>query len=188
MSTGLKKGKGMKEDYKVKQLGLHLERIGARMACAESCTGGLLAAALTNVAGSSRWFEAAYITYSNAAKQADLGVSPETLKRYGAVSEETALEMVNGVLERLPQASYAVSVTGVAGPDGGTEAKPVGMVCFAFSRRLSSGGIHSDATTQHFSGSRQQVREQAVAFVLNTLLGRLREHEADSLPVGEQPD
>lgn len=163
----------MKEAYKVKQLGLRLERLGARIACAESCTGGLLAAAFTSVEGSSRWFEAAYITYSNEAKQQDLNVSVETLKRYGAVSEETAIEMVNGVLERLSQASYAVSITGVAGPGGGTEAKPVGMVCFAFAKRLTSGGIHSDAQTRHFIGTRGQVRQQAVDYVLDTLLNRL---------------
>src|SRR5690625_4267691 len=141
----------MKEAYKVKQLGLYLQRLNARVACAESCTGGLLATALTHVAGASQWFEGGYITYSNAAKQNDLGVSAETLKRYGAVSEETAIEMANGVLERLKDAHYAVSITGVAGPEGGTDTKPVGMVCFAFAKRLESGGVHSDAITRHFT-------------------------------------
>src|SRR5690625_3416329 len=130
----------MKEAYKVKHLGLYLQRLGARVACAESCTGGLLAATLTHIAGASQWFERAYITYSNEAKQADLGVSAETLKRYGAVSEETAIEMANGVLERSEHADYAVSITGVAGPEGGTESKPVGMVCFAFAKRLERRG------------------------------------------------
>lgn len=163
----------MKEAYKVKQLGLCLQRLQARMACAESCTGGLLAAALTHIAGASRWFEGGYITYSNEAKQSDLGVSAETLKRYGAVSEETAIEMANGVLERLAQVQYAVSITGVAGPDGGTESKPVGMVCFAFAQRLENGGVHSDAVTHHFTGDREQIREQAVSFVLDQWLLRL---------------
>lgn len=163
----------MKESYKVKQLGLRLQHVDARIACAESCTGGLLAATFTSIAGASRWFEAAYVTYSNAAKEQNLQVSAETLKRYGAVSEETAIEMVNGLLERLPQVDYGVSITGVAGPDGGTEAKPVGMVCFAFARRLDSGGVHSDAHTRHFNGSRTQIREQAVSYVLDTLLNRL---------------
>lgn len=163
----------MRESYKVKQLGLRLQHIGARIAGAESCTGGLLAATFTSVAGSSQWFEAAYVTYSNAAKQNDLGVSSETLKRYGAVSEETALEMVNGLLQRLPQVNFGVSITGVAGPDGGSEAKPVGMVCFAFAQRLDSGGVHSDAHTRHFNGSREQIREQAVSYVLDTLIDRL---------------
>lgn len=163
----------MIESYKVKQLGLRLTHIGATIASAESCTGGLLAATFTSIAGSSRWFEAAYVTYSNQAKQSDLGVSPETLKRNGAVSEETAIEMVNGLLERLPQVHFGVSITGIAGPDGGTESKPVGMVCFAFARRLESGGVRSDAHTKHFQGSREQIRAQAVSYVLDTLLARL---------------
>ncbi|HLR29259.1 MAG TPA: CinA family protein [Paenalcaligenes sp.] len=172
----------MREAYKVKQLGLYLQHQGARVACAESCTGGLLAATLTHIAGASQWFEGGYITYSNEAKQANLGVSAETLKRYGAVSEETAIEMANGVLQSPIKADYAVSITGVAGPDGGTESKPVGMVCFAFAKRLDSGGVHSDAITRHFTGSREQIREQAVSFVLDQWLARLGPNPEDSDP------
>lgn|SRR5690625_46596 len=161
--------------HKTKQLAQLLCAQGARLACAESCTGGLLSAQLTAVAGASQWFEAAYITYSNAAKQNDLGVSAHTLERYGAVSEQTALEMAKGVLERLGQVDFAVSITGVAGPDGGTADKPVGMVCFAFARRLATGQMSNEAVTRHFSGSRAQIRTQAVGYVLDSCLQRLAE-------------
>src|SRR5690625_5774587 len=98
----------MKEAYKVKHLGLYLQRLGARVACAESCTGGLLAATLTHIAGASQWFERAESTRRQEDKQEDLGVCAETVKRHGAVSEETAIEMANGVLERSDHADYAV--------------------------------------------------------------------------------
>ena len=102
---------------------------GAMIATAESCTGGLIAAGLTEIAGSSDVVDCGFVTYSNAAKTAMLGVRPETLARHGAVSRETAAEMASGALAR-SQASVAVSVTGIAGPGGGSAEKPVGRVCF----------------------------------------------------------
>ena len=104
------------------------------IAAAESCTGGLVAAALTAIAGSSDVFECSFVTYSNAAKQKLLGVPAATLRRYGAVSEETAAAMVKGALKR-SGADCAVSITGIAGPSGGSREKPVGLVHFAAARR-----------------------------------------------------
>ena len=130
---------------------------------AESCTGGLIAAVLTSVAGSSAWVDRGFVTYSNEAKMEMLGVSAETLAAFGAVSEETAREMATGAL-RAGRATTAYSVTGVAGPTGGTAAKPVGMVCFGFA---TANGVTS--FTQHFKGGRSAVREQSVNFVLSEL-------------------
>ena len=133
---------------------------------AESCTGGLVAAVLTSVSGSSAWVDRCFVTYSNEAKKELLDVSAATLEIFGAVSEETAREMASGALNR-SRATIAYSVTGVAGPTGGTTAKPVGMVCFAFA---DSRGV--DATTCHFAGDRTAVREQSVNFVLARLARR----------------
>jgi nicotinamide-nucleotide amidase len=105
-----------------------------KLATAESCTGGLVAAALTEIAGSSDVFDRAFVTYSNAAKESMLGVSAETLKRFGAVSREAADEMARGALKH-SEATIAVAVTGIAGPGGGTAAKPVGLVYFAAAAR-----------------------------------------------------
>jgi nicotinamide-nucleotide amidase len=107
---------------------------GLMAATAESCTGGLIAALLTEIAGSSNMLERGFVVYSNAAKQELLGVPAETLARYGAVSSETAVAMAEGAL-RASRAEVAVSVTGIAGPDGGTAGKPVGLVHFACARR-----------------------------------------------------
>ncbi|WP_419204792.1 CinA family protein [Bordetella trematum] len=136
---------------------------------AESCTGGLLGAALTSVAGASGWFERGFITYSNAAKVDLLQVSTETLEHFGAVSEEVALEMAQGVLLAAPRAHAAISTTGIAGPGGATPGKPVGMVCFAFAMRTQE-GISSRAVTHLFEGGREQVRQAAVEFALRGML------------------
>ena len=130
---------------------------------AESCTGGLIAAVLTSVSGSSAWVDRGFVTYSNAAKMEMLGVSAKTLDAFGAVSVETAREMAVGALNA-SRATIAYSVTGVAGPTGGSAAKPVGMVCFAFA---TANGVTS--CTHHFLGDRSAVREQAVNFVLGEL-------------------
>jgi nicotinamide-nucleotide amidase len=130
---------------------------------AESCTGGLITAVLTSVSGSSAWVDRGFVTYSNEAKMQMLGVSPTTLATFGAVSEATAREMAAGAL-RNSGATMAYSVTGVAGPTGGSEAKPVGMVCFGFA---TINGVSS--CTQHFIGDRSAVREQSVNFVLSEL-------------------
>ena len=130
---------------------------------AESCTGGLIAAVLTSVSGSSAWLDRGFVTYSNEAKMEMLGVSSKTLDACGAVSVETAREMATGALQA-SRATMAYSVTGVAGPTGGSAAKPVGMVCFGFA---TAHGVTS--FTHHYKGDRSAVREQSVNFVLSTL-------------------
>jgi nicotinamide-nucleotide amidase len=146
-------------------LGGALESRGLKVATAESCTGGLIAGAITDVAGSSAWFERGFVTYSNEAKIDLLGVRAETLAAHGAVSEETACEMAAGALGR-SRADLAVAVTGIAGPSGGTPQKPVGLVWLAWSRR---GGTVTGAA-HHFSGDRAAVREATVVAALQGLL------------------
>lgn len=128
---------------------------------AESCTGGWVAKTLTDLPGSSAWFDAGVVTYSYEAKQALLGVDPRTLERVGAVSEEIALEMVSGALARFG-AGVAVAVTGIAGPGGGTPGKPVGTVWIAWKRR----GGYAHAQLFHLAGDREAVRRQTVAAAL----------------------
>jgi len=137
----------------------------AKLACAESCTGGWVAEVVTATAGSSAWFDCGFVTYSNEAKQDLLGVSPTTLERCGAVSEETVCEMIAGTLAH-SRADLALAISGVAGPGGGSAAKPVGMVCFAWGER--TGGIRSE--TRHFAGDREAVRRQAVIHALRELM------------------
>lgn len=137
---------------------------------AESCTGGWIAKALTDLPGSSVWFDAGVVTYSYEAKQALLGVNPRTLERTGAVSEETALEMVSGALSRFG-AGMAVAVTGIAGPSGGTPDKPVGTVWIGWKRR----GGYAHATLFHFEGDREAVRRQTVAAALKGVIKALTE-------------
>ena len=146
-------------------LGAHLKVQHATLALAESCTGGMVAQAITSVAGSSAWFDRGFVTYSNAAKIEMLGVLPETLAQHGAVSEQIALEMALGVLNH-SSASVTGSITGVAGPDGGSIEKPVGMVCFAWAHQS---GNHR-TTTAYFSGTREEIRKQASATLLNGLM------------------
>lgn len=145
---------------------------GWMVGTAESCTGGLLAGAMTALAGSSNWFERGYVTYSNDAKMDELAVSGDTLDHYGAVSEPVALEMANGVLLASAAAHVAVSTTGIAGPGGAVPGKPVGMVCFGFAVRAAD-GITSRAATHVFPGDRAQVRNGAVEFALRGLLDLL---------------
>ena len=145
-------------------LGEALRRLGMRVATAESCTGGLVAGAITDVAGSSAWFERGFVTYSNDAKCELLGVSRESLAAHGAVSEAVAREMAAGAVAR-SRADCALSVTGVAGPDGGTVAKPVGLVCFGFALP----GEPPVATTRQFAGDRTAVRASAVREALSGL-------------------
>jgi nicotinamide-nucleotide amidase len=156
------------------QLGEKLLAQHARLATAESCTGGLLAGALTSIAGSSAWFEQGWVTYSNVSKQTQLGVASETLEQYGAVSHDVACQMATGVLAHVPRAMLALTTTGVAGPGGGTTEKPVGLVWFGFAQRTAS-GIVVHATSQIFPGDRDAVRDASVAFSLLTaceLLGK----------------
>jgi nicotinamide-nucleotide amidase len=142
-----------------------------KLSGAESCTGGLIAATLTSVSGSSAWFDRGFTTYSNEAKKSMLGVSLATLEAHGAVSEQTAREMAVGARENSTNTNttIAFSVTGVAGPSGGSALKPVGTVCFGFASRSR---VHT--STQHFEGDRDCVREQSVDFVLRELIEILK--------------
>jgi nicotinamide-nucleotide amidase len=139
---------------------------GWRVATAESCTGGLVAAALTEIAGSSDVVECGFVVYSNAAKQAMLGVPATTLKRHGAVSAETAVAMAAGALKRSP-ADLAVAITGIAGPGGGSAHKPVGLVHFAAARR---DGRRLQRRRLFGKIGRRRVREGSVAEALAMLL------------------
>ncbi len=142
---------------------------GWTLAVAESCTGGLLAANLTDLAGSSQWFERGYVTYSNAAKTACLQVSPMLIEAEGAVSEAVASAMVLGA-QLSSGVTAAISITGIAGPSGGTTEKPVGTVCFGWALERGDASNQITTTTAHFVGDRQSVRQQAVVFALRGLL------------------
>ena len=138
--------------------------LGLRIATAESCTGGMVAAALTDVAGSSDVFERGFVTYSNAAKVGLLGVRPQTLEAHGAVSEEVAREMADGALAH-SHADIAVSITGIAGP-GGSEFKPEGLVCFGLARK---GRVTRVETVEFGAPGRARVREAAMRRALDLL-------------------
>lgn len=150
------------------KIGAALQQKQFRLVTAESCTGGSIASSITDVAGSSQWFECGYVTYSNQAKIDLLGVDATILEQYGAVSEQTAMAMAEGALQ-YTKANVAIATTGIAGPGGGTDKKPVGTVCFAWA-------FDNEATatiTQHFVGDRIAVRKQAVLYSLQELLARL---------------
>jgi nicotinamide-nucleotide amidase len=151
------------------QLGERLKRARAMLATAESCTGGWAAQVVTSIGGSSAWFDRGFVTYSNAAKLELLGVRAHTLSAHGAVSEHTAREMALGALER-SAATITLSITGVAGPSGGSVEKPVGTVCFAWARE---GVVKSE--TRLFSGDRESVRRQSVIHALEGVLKLLDE-------------
>jgi len=138
------------------------------LATAESCTGGWIAEAITAVAGSSAWFERGFVSYSNLAKQEMLGVPIHTLNQHGAVSEEVVLEMARGAIQR-SKAHISVAVTGIAGPDGGSAAKPVGTVWIGWGQKLG----HAEAECFLFHGDRQAVREQTVIHALQGLIARM---------------
>ena len=150
------------------ELGRRLAARGWLCVTAESCTGGLVAAAITAIAGSSDWFERGFVTYSNAAKHEALGVPQNVLERFGAVSEATARARATGALAR-SRSDIAVAVTGIAGPGGGSAAKPVGMVCFAWA--LRDGPVES--ATRQFPGDRAAVRVASVEAALAGLMARI---------------
>lgn len=150
------------------ELGVALKARGYTLALAESCTGGMVAQAVTSVAGSSAWFDRGFITYSNQAKIEMLGVSSQTLENFGAVSENTSVEMALGALKN-SHAQITGSISGIAGPDGGTAEKPVGTVCFAWVGEDFS----AQTTTKHFNGSREEIRQQAAIVMLAGLIDRL---------------
>ena len=143
------------------QLGRLLKAKGNTIATAESCTGGWIAQTITDVPGSSAWFDRGFVTYSNAAKVQMLAVSPQTLEKHGAVSAETATEMVTGALAH-SDADVAVAITGIAGPDGGTDGKPVGTVFIAWAHKNGT----SKVARKQLSGNRRQIRAQTVKSAL----------------------
>jgi nicotinamide-nucleotide amidase len=149
------------------RVGRRLKRARAVLVTAESCTGGWVSQAVTAIAGSSDWFDRGFVTYSNAAKRQLLGVRQRTLRMHGAVSEETAREMAKGALKR-SDATLAVAVTGIAGPAGGSRAKPVGTVCFSWATRT---GVRAE--TRLFRGGRERVRRQSVVRALEGVLETL---------------
>jgi nicotinamide-nucleotide amidase len=151
-----------------KQLGDALLRRGWKVAVAESCTGGWVAKCLTDIAGSSGWFDRGFVTYSNAAKREMLGVSGDTLDTAGAVSEQTVQAMAAGVLTH-SEADLALAISGIAGPGGAMPGKPVGTVCFAWVTK----GKKEQTDTEFFSGDREAVRRQSVAYGLRKLIHEL---------------
>ena len=150
------------------EVGLRLKKRRWMLAAAESCTGGWVAAAMTAIAGSSEWFERGFVTYSNQAKHEMLGVPADLIERCGAVSEEVARAMAVGAL-RHSRAQIALSITGVAGPGGGSDDKPVGLVCFGW----ALGNLTQVVETKRFSGDREAVRRAAVNHALQGVLAQL---------------
>src|SRR5471032_1362916 len=144
------------------------------LATAESCTGGMVASAITDISGSSGWFERGFVTYSNQAKTEMIGVPADMIEKHGAVSESIAREMAEGAL-RNSRAQLSLSITGIAGPGGGTPKKPVGTVCFAWSNR-----VHTLCQTRVFKGDRRQIRLQASAHALRGVLTMLEENENEN--------
>lgn len=159
------------------RLGEELKAHKLVLTTAESCTGGGVASAITDIAGSSAWFDRAFVTYSNQAKQTMIGVNLTTLDRFGAVSEETVMEMASGALER-SLASVSIAISGIAGPEGGSADKPVGTVCFAWLIAQQWQYVE----TKHFSGDRAQVRSQAVYHALSVLHDHLIQQSQEINP------
>ena len=147
------------------QVGLRLLEKHFWLATAESCTGGWISQSITDIAGSSQYFDRGFVTYSNESKQDMLGVSQETLTQHGAVSEQTVMEMVQGALAN-SRADIVVAVSGIAGPSGGTPDKPVGMVWHAWALRDGE----SVTQVEHYLGSRSEVRQQTVETALQGIL------------------
>lgn len=156
-------------------LGHELEAAGWMVVTAESCTGGAIARALTEIGGSSRWFERGFVTYSNEAKQESIGVSASSLLAYGAVSEVVAREMAQGAL-RHSRAQLAIAVTGVAGPSGGSVDKPVGTVCFGWAT-----ADRVESRTIRFDGDRVRIRLQTAILAMQVARGWLPNRATRSL-------
>ncbi len=155
-------------------LGKHLRAAALQVTTAESCTAGGVASAITAIAGSSAWFEAGFVTYSNAMKSAVLGVDQGLLLEFGAVSEEVALAMLLGALN-VSKADVGVAVTGIAGPGGATTTKAVGTVCFAWGAKEAAHSV-----TCSFDGDREAVREQSVEKALRLTIDYLEERSAQN--------
>jgi len=156
------------------RVGEALKRSGLMLATAESCTGGWVSKALTDIPGSSEWFERGFVTYTNTAKQEMLGVRATTLDAHGAVSERVVGEMARGALDH-SRAQVALAISGVAGPGGGSLDKPVGMVCLAWAARDRP----ARTQTRQFLGNREQVRRQAVIAALEGVLDLVGEIRAE---------
>jgi len=156
-----------------RRAGALLGSMRLRVALAESCTGGWIAKLLTDIPGSSGWFERGYVTYSNPSKEQALGVAPAVIETFGAVSRPTAEQMAAGALHA-SAADLALAVTGVAGPDGGTAARPVGLVWFALAGR----GGSVNAQERRFPGDRDAVRRAAVAFGLGLVIAAAQDGSA----------
>lgn len=152
----------------VKVIAAQLLQKKQMLATAESCTGGWIAQQLTAVAGSSEWFDCGFVTYSNDSKQQMLGVSENSLIKYGAVSSNVVVEMAEGVLNH-SQATMSVATSGIAGPGGGSDDKPVGTVWFAWAQK----GELTRSEKKCFSGDRESVRKQAVKYALQGILQNL---------------
>ena len=152
----------------VKVIAAQLLQKKQMLATAESCTGGWIAQQLTAVAGSSEWFDCGFVTYSNDSKQQMLGVSESSLIKYGAVSSNVVVEMAEGVLNH-SQATMSVATSGIAGPGGGSDDKPVGTVWFAWAQK----GELTRSEKKCFSGDRESVRKQAVKYALQGILQNL---------------
>jgi nicotinamide-nucleotide amidase len=146
------------------KLGEQLFHQNEKVATVESCTGGGVAFAITEVAGSSQWFEKSWVTYSNQAKHEEVGVSLSTLNEFGAVSSEVVCEMAQGGLQK-SKADYCVAISGIAGPGGGNKQKPVGLVWFAIATQHETASF-----SRCFNGDRQEVREQAISLSLQELI------------------
>lgn len=141
----------------------------AMIATAESCTGGLVAKLMTDLAGSSQWFDRGFVTYSNQAKHDMLGVPMQLIEEYGAVSEPVVAAMTNGALKN-SQATFALSISGIAGPSGGSPEKPVGTVCFSFQQKAQLPQV----STQLFTGNREQIRLAAAEFSIKQMVNLLQ--------------
>lgn len=159
---------------RAKQLGNLLLAQNLRCAAAESCTGGILAAAITDLPGSSQWFERGFITYSNEAKEEMLAVPADIIKSYGAVSNEAACAMADGALQH-SHADISVAITGIAGPDGGSIEKPVGTVWIAWARTTQT----SHAQGYLLNGDRAAIRQQAALIALEGLINILSKENRD---------
>ncbi len=158
------------------ELGVAITKKQGRLITIESCTGGGVAHAITETPGSSAWFDRSLVTYSNQAKTDLAAVPASLLKEFGAVSVEVAEAMAIGGLTKsdLDVAnSYSIAITGIAGPDGGTAEKPVGLVCFAWGQRVDNRCELMHSSVEHFSGNRAAIRKQSVQFSLQTLVDRL---------------
>ncbi|MEW6561725.1 MAG: nicotinamide-nucleotide amidohydrolase family protein [Pseudomonadota bacterium] len=158
-------------DILAAQVGGLLKSHGYMLATAESCTGGGVAQAVTEIAGSSAWFDRGFVTYANLAKVEQLGVQQATLDMHGAVSEAAVREMAEGALQH-SRAQVALAVSGIAGPDGGTPEKPVGTVWFAWSVK----GKPTVAQVRHLAGSRSEIRAQSVRIALQGVVQQLGNH------------